>query len=84
MKKYSKYLIAAKHLVLFSASVHILLLIIFAIYKKNIFILNYFDILDIDLFFPEVAIGSTSMIIATAMVLTIYAGIYWFQNKKDF
>ena len=50
----NKYLSALKNLILFSASIHILLLIIYSVIKLDITHLNYFNILDFDLFFPNI------------------------------
>jgi len=49
----NKYLNAFAILGLFSAGVHMVLLAFRAIFEKDLYVLNYFNVLDIDLFFPD-------------------------------
>jgi len=47
----NKYINALAILALFSAAVHMTLLSYKAIYEKDLYILNYFNVLDLDIFF---------------------------------
>lgn len=50
----NKYLNALFVLMLFSAAVHMIILICLAIFRGDIYILNYFNILDLDILFPAI------------------------------
>jgi len=84
MKKSKKniYLDTLIKLILFSAIFHIFLLIIYSIIKLNITYLNYFKILDIDLFFPNIVTGSLSQIISISIIIIMYVVIYFISSKK--
>jgi polyferredoxin len=81
--KKNKYLSALKNLILFSASIHILLLIIYSVIKLDITHLNYFNILDFDLFFPNIIHGSFSQILSIIVISVIYFIIYFISLKKN-
>lgn len=50
----NKYINTLLILMLFSATVHMLILFYFALISSNLYIINYFNILDIDLFSPNI------------------------------
>ncbi len=69
----NKYLNALFLLMLVSATVHMLILFGFAIAKQDIYILNYFNILDLDIIFPSILFNSlVGNISAGLLVLVIY------------
>jgi hypothetical protein len=74
MRKISdnKYLDAMFKLMLVSASIHMIILIVFAIYTHNQLALNYFNILDIEFVFPSVVEGMKMNILAFLTALWIY------------
>jgi len=68
----NKYLNALFLLMLFSAIVHMLIIFYFAVISNNLYILNYFNILDLDLFFPDVFNSVSGNVFSVLFVLTIY------------
>ena len=50
----NKYLDSLSFIMLFSASVHMLILFFLALRRGDLYILNYFNILDLDILFPAV------------------------------
>jgi len=77
----NKYIDAFKKLILFSAISHIILLILYSIINRTIIPLNYFNILDLDLFFPNIINGHFSQIFSVITVAIIYWIIYFLQKK---
>ncbi|MBS3092154.1 hypothetical protein J4466_01915 [Candidatus Pacearchaeota archaeon] len=77
----NKYFDALLKLMLFSAIIHVSLLIIYSIFSQNIFILNYFNILDFDLIFQSIAEGATNFLLSVAVVVIIYIVILKFFTK---
>jgi len=78
----NKYIDALKKLILFSAISHIILLILYSIINLTIIPLNYFNILDLDLFFPNIINGHLSQILSLIIIAIIYWIIYFFSSKK--
>jgi hypothetical protein len=78
----NKYIDALKKLILFSAISHIILLILYSIINLTIIPLNYFNILDLDLFFPNIINGHLSQILSLIIIAIIYWTIYFFSSKK--
>lgn len=68
----SKYVEALKKTVLFSATVHLLILLGNAIFTNNLKMLNLFNILDIELLFPNILNNSFSDISAIIVLFIIY------------
>ena len=77
----NKYLDALKNLVLFSALTHLSLLIIYSIVKLDVMPLNYFNILDLDLFFPSIIDGTLSQILSVVVMVAIY--LFFYLIEKD-
>ena len=69
--------------ILFSAFVHIFLIIVFFVTNLDITLLNYFNILDIDLFFPNIASGFLSQILSILVMIFIYILIFLFFTKDS-
>ncbi len=78
----NKYLNALLLLMLFSASVHMVILIVWAIMQRNLDYLNYFNILTLNYFFPGVFEGWGASGISLATVIVIY-GIIFTWNQAD-
>ena len=78
----NRYFDALLKLMLFSAIVHVGLLIVYSIFSKDLFILNYFNILDFDLVYSRIATGVTNFIISGVVVIVIYIIILRFFTKK--
>jgi len=79
----NRYIDALIKLILFSAVFHIILITIYSIVNLDITYLNYFNILDIDLFFPGIIDGSLSQVFSILMITIIYLIIYSVFTKKD-
>ena len=75
------------HLFLFSAIVHNCILLFLSITKGNIKYLNYFKILGLDEFWPEIAQGRTSDLVSVTIILLIFTMfLFWeiFKKTKKF
>ena len=68
----NKYINTLFILMLFSASVHMLIIFLFFIKVKNIYTLNYFNILDLDLFYNNIFNSLTGNIFSLLFVVFIY------------
>ena len=77
----NKYFDALKKLIMFSAIVHISLLVIYSIIKFEMIHINYFNILDLDLFFPNIIYGPFSLIFSIITMIIIYF-IFYFEILK--
>lgn len=79
----NKYINAILILMLFSAILHMGILFFLAIVKKNFYILNYFNILDLDMLFPflffDNFLSNVSSIIVVALIYVLILKI----DKKD-
>jgi len=51
----NKYVDAFLLLMMFSAALHMIILLIQSLYEGNVYILNYFNILDLDLFISGIS-----------------------------
>ena len=68
---------AAKNLILFSAVVHIFILFSFAVLKRDITYLNYFNVLDLDFFFSGIEKGAASQILSILVMIIIFLFFYF-------
>ena len=78
----NRYLDALLKLILFSALVHIFILVIHAVREKDVSILNYFNILDMDFFFPGIADGVLSNVLSVGVMVVIFGLFFWFTRGK--
>lgn len=71
----NKYLNALFLLMLLSAIIHMVILFFAAIFQRDIYILNYFNILDVERFYPQgfnsVAGNIESLVVMILIYLTI-------------
>ena len=79
----NKYFVALKNLILYSAIIHLILLIIYSIIKWDIVYLNYFNILDFDLFLPNIIHGYLSQILSIIVLVIVYLVIYFIPLKNN-
>jgi len=63
-------------MVLLSAVLHIVLLLVVAVLRRDITVLNYFDIIDTDLFMPSLAGSMPVTIISFALLIGMYIAIF--------
>lgn len=69
----NKYLNALILLVLFSAIIHTMILFLLAISSFDIYVLNYFNILDVDILFPGIFFNSVlSNISSLIFIFAVY------------
>ena len=76
----NKYLNALFILMLFSAIVHMLVVFYFALTSGDFYIFNYFNILDLDLFYPNIFNNFIGNIFSILFVVFIYLIIL--KNNK--
>ena len=69
-------------LMLISASVHMVILFIYAVVKGEIIHLNYFNILDLDLVAPSIIEGPMSQILAFGSAGALYLVILVILTKR--
>lgn len=68
----SKYIKALKKSILFYAITHLIILFGYAIYTSNLKLLNLFNILDLELVFPNIVNGLISDILSVIALIIIY------------
>lgn len=68
----SKYMKAIKKSILFYAVTHLIILFGYAIYTSNFKLLNLFNILDLELFFPNIINGTISDLFSLITLIIIY------------
>jgi len=68
----NKYINALFLLMLFSAIVHMAILFFKAIKSLDVYVLNYFNILDIDLFYPNIFNNFWGNIFSLIFMVVIY------------
>jgi len=74
---------ALKYLILFSAVTHLLILGLFAVLKGDYVLINYFNILDLDFFFPSIIEGASSQFLSVFTMVGLYAAIYFLFTGKE-
>jgi len=79
----NRYLDAFLKFVLLTAIIHMFLLFAAAAINADITYLNYFNILDIDLFFPGVEYGLLSQVLSIAAMVVLYVIIYFYFTGKS-
>lgn len=67
---------------LFLASIHTVILILLAFLKHDLIYLNFFNILDLEQFFPGIDQGSTSFILSGVVIAIIFSAAYLISQKK--
>ncbi|OGC81794.1 MAG: hypothetical protein A2V81_01655 [Candidatus Abawacabacteria bacterium RBG_16_42_10] len=73
---------ALKKTILLSATIHLILLITFSIVKLDAIYINYFNMLDLELLFPDIIKGPVSQIVSAVLMVTIYF-IFYFRFTKN-
>ena len=75
-------LTALKNLVLFSGVVHMIIVTIYSIINTEIRRFNFFDIIDLDLFFPNIVTGATSQLLSVCIGILIVTIFYFMAAKQ--
>ena len=79
----NRFLDALLKLMLFSATIHICILIYHSITSHDITVMNYFNILDLDFFMSDIAKGTVNNILSAVTMLIIYIVIFFFLSKQE-
>ena len=79
----NKYIIALKNVMLFSAIFHMIMIAIYSIVKMNTVKFNFFNILDLDLFFPNMIKGNLSQIFSIIAFVIVYCIFYFLKKEKS-
>lgn len=83
MQTYMKYLAAIKKTILYSAILHIFFLVVISLTEKDLRILNYFNILDLEYFFPAILDFPFSTIISFIIFAALFGVILHKDKSKD-
>lgn len=59
-------------MILFFASFHLVLLLVAALVKNDLGLINLFNIIDLDLFFPAIGQGPVSIVLAVLTTAIVY------------
>ena len=78
----NRFIDAIAKTMLFSAAVHMLILFYKTIHTGDINILNLFNILDLQLFFPGIDKGQTNLFWSGVLFFAIYFSMLFFFNQK--
>lgn len=78
----NRYLDALLKLVLFSAITHIIILVYKSVSTLDPVIMNYFNILDLELFFQGIENGALSQVLSAVVMLGIYVTIFFLFTRK--
>lgn len=83
MKKITKKSLwkAFKWLVLLSACTHLILLFISFLQTQDVTLINYFNIIDLDLFIPNIENGIVSQIFSLWIILLLYIFLFMHYRK---
>ena len=79
----NRFLDAFLKFLLFSAILHFLVLVVTSIITLDIGFLNYFDIIDVNLFLPGIDVGMISQIFSASLIIILYALIFFLYTKKN-
>lgn len=72
---------ALRWVLVVSAITHMTLLAYFALVQRDITVLNYFNVLDFEYFFPGIQQGLLSQILSGAVYLGLFFGAYFFYGR---
>jgi len=76
------FLDAAKKFILFVACIHLAIIIVYAVMYQDITILNVFNIMDLDLFFPDIFDGLWSQMLSVVTMTGLFCVFFIFFTKK--
>ena len=79
----NRYLDTLAKLILLSAVTHMSVVLLYSTINCNIINLNYFSILDLELFFPNIIHKQISHLASGITVIILFTIIYFFFTKKD-
>ena len=76
----NKYVNALLLLMLFSAVTHMIVALCFVLLSGDFYILNFFNIIDIDLFYPNIFNSFSGNIFSVFLMIAIY--MFFLKNNK--
>lgn len=80
----NKYINAVLLVMLFSAGIHMLILFYLALISGNFYLLNYFNIIDLDVLFPSLFTNSPmGNIVSVLLVVLLYFFILKYNRKEN-
>ena len=79
----NRWLDAFLKLLLISAVIHFSIMVLALLINQNTLLLNFFDIIDLDLFLPGIINGTTNQILSAIVIIFLYIIIYLFFTKKS-
>lgn len=68
--------------ILFSAVLHITLLLIFFVISHDLTVVNYYQIIGLNLFFPQIGQGAVSQVLSILTMILFYGLIFVFARRK--
>lgn len=74
--------VALRTVIVFSACTHLFILVCIALREQDVTILNYFNILDLEYFFPAIHIGNLSQWFSLLTMLALLGGSYAYAHSK--
>ncbi len=78
----NKFFKGLKNIMLLSAVFHMIMITVYSITKSNTVKFNFFDILDLDLFFPKIASGIISQISSIFTFVIFYSLIVFLISLR--
>ena len=79
----NRYIDAFLKFLLLSAFVHLLALALQFLIKRNFNVFNYFSIVGLDAFFPQLSNGLMINLVSNVLIIFIYILIFLFFTKKN-
>ena len=70
-------------LMFLSAIIHVLLLVVLSIVRRDVSLLNFFSIIGVDLVFPKIVKGFPDQIYSLSVIIILYTFIYIFFTAKN-
>lgn len=77
------YLDALLKLMLLSAIIHMIVLVTYSILNGNVSHLNFFKIINIELFFPEIVNVDCYGLYSFVITIWLYIFLYYFSNIRN-
>jgi len=79
----NKYLNALFILMFFSAVIHMAIISFWLLLTRDVYIFNYFNILDLDLFFPNMLNSVWGNLFSLVFMVSFYLIIFKCQERKS-
>jgi len=77
------YLKALIHTILVAVTIHLVMLVLYAFTSGDIGVLNAFDIVDFDLFLPEITESENSLFLSWLFIALIYVGMFLEASRSS-